>query len=187
MKTRRVLALVASAFCFTGPARADWWQDLKDLHAYKYERAKDAFYNGRNDWYASGYTWHAPWAYSHERRHHELNNAAWGGGFGRSVVDDNGNTHSLYALAMQDSHFKPQYGAGYLWMTYWPLADRLQGGLGYTVFLVSRSDMWHRFPIPGIVPAASLRWREAELIGTFVPGLNNGGGNVGSVVMRFSF
>src|SRR4051812_4227081 len=111
MKTRQVLALVAGALSFAGTARADWWQDFKDLHTYKWKRSKEAFYDGRNEVYASGYIWHAPWAYSHERRHHELNDIAWGGGFGRSVVDANGNTHSVYAVASQDSHFKPQYGA----------------------------------------------------------------------------
>lgn len=187
MKNRRALALAVGALSFAGPAHADGWQDLKDLHEYKYERAKEAFYNGRNDWYASGYIWHAPWAYSYERRHHELNDIGWGGGFGRSAVDANGNTHSLFAIAAQDSHFKPQYLAGYLWTTYWPLAEQLQGGLGYSVFLFSRSDIGSYVPIPGVVPAASLRWRKAELLGVFVPRVAQAGGNVGYVVTRFSF
>jgi lipid IVA palmitoyltransferase len=186
MKAKRVLALVAGALSFSGPARADWWQDLKDLHAYKYERVKDAFLNGRNDYYVSGYTWHAPWAYSYERRHYELNDLAWGGGFGRTAVAADGNAHSLYALAFQDSHFKPQYMAGYLWTTYWPLADRLQGGLGYSVFLFSRSDLGNHWPVPGIVPAATLRWNKAELIGVYVPGLAHAG-NVGYLLGRFGF
>jgi lipid IVA palmitoyltransferase len=187
MKARRVLALAAGAlFFFAAPARADWWQDLKDLHEYKWARAKEAFYDGRNDYYLSGYIWHAPWAYTGARRHHELNDIGWGGGFGRSVVDANGNAHSLYAIASQDSHYKPQYLAGYMWLTYWPLAGRLQGGLGYSFFLFSRDDIGNRFPLPGFVPAATLRYREAELVATFVPGVPHAG-NVGYLVARFNF
>ena len=186
MKATRVLALVVGAFSIAGPAQADWWQDTKHMLAYKYARSKDAFFTGRNDYYLSGFIWHAPWAYSSERRHDELNDAAWGAGFGRSVVDANGNTHSLYALVAQDSHYQPQYSAGYLWMTYWPLAGRLQGGLGYSVFVFSRDDIGNRYPVPGVLPAASLRYREFELIGTYVPGIAPGG-NVGYFFARFNF
>jgi palmitoyl transferase len=186
MKARRVLALVVGVFSIAGPAQADWWQDTKDMLAYKCERSKDAFFDGRNDYYASGLTRHAPWAYSSERRHDELNEAAWGGGFGRSVVDANGNTHSLYAMVFRDSHYKPQYTAGYFWMTYWPLAGRLQGGLGYSAFLFSRDDIGNRYPLPAVLPAASVRYREVELIGTFIPGFTQGG-NVGYFFARFGF
>jgi len=186
MKAKRVLVLSLCAFSLSGPAQADWWQDTKDMLAYKYERSKDAFFNGRNDYYASGVARHAPWAYSSERRHDELNESAWGGGFGRSVVDANGNTHSLYAIAFRDSHYKPQYTAGYLWVTYWPLAGRLQGGLGYSAFVFSRDDIANRYPLPAVLPAASLRYREAELIGTFIPGFTQGG-NVGYIFARFGF
>jgi lipid IVA palmitoyltransferase len=186
MKGTLMLALAMSALSFAAPAQGGWWQDLEDEHAYHYRRAKDAFHDGRYDGYASGYTWHAPWAYSSERRHHELNDIAWGGGFGRSVVDADGDTHSVYAIASQDSHFKPQYLAGYLWTTYWTLAGRLQGGLGYSVFLFSRGDIGGWIPLPGVVPAASLRWRQAEIVGVFVPGVAHAG-NVGYVVARFNF
>ena len=186
MKNRKTLALAAALLAIAQPARADWWQDLKERHAYHYQRAKDAFHEGRDEVYASGYTWHAPWAYGYDRRHHELNDIAWGGGFGRSVVDADGDTHSVYAIASQDSHFKPQYFAGYLWTTYWPLAGALQGGLGYSAFLFSRGDIGGWFPTPGIVPAASLRYGAVELVGVFVPGVAHAG-NVGYVVTRFRF
>ena len=153
--------------------------------AYKYQRSKDAFSHGRNDYYASGYIWHAPWAYSADKRE-ELNEAAWGGGFGRSVVDENGNTHSLYATAFRDSHAKPQYNVGYLWMTYWTLAGGLKGGLGYSLFFFSREDIGNRWPVPVLLPGASLRYNGVELIGTYVPGFTQGG-NVGYFFARFSF
>jgi palmitoyl transferase len=182
----RVLALFICAFSPSESAWADWWQDTKDALAYKYERSKDAFFNGRNDYYASGFIWHAPWGYSSERRHDELNDAAWGGGFGRSVVDPSGDTHSLYAIAFRDSHYRPQYTTGYLWMTYWSLAGRLRGGLGYSAFVFSRNDIGSRYPVPAVLPAASLRYQEVEVMGTYVPGFTQGG-NVGYFSARFSF
>jgi palmitoyl transferase len=184
MRALRTLAVVG--LFLVKPAQADWWQDTKDMLAYKYERSKEAFFHGRNDYYVSGLIWHAPWAYSYERRHDELNEAAWGGGFGRSVVDGNGNTHSLYATVFRDSHYEPQYNVGYMWMTYWSLAGPLQGGLGYSVFVFSRDDMGNRYPLPGALPAASLRYRGVELIGTYVPGFTPGG-SVGYFFGRFNF
>ncbi|MBK6982970.1 MAG: phospholipid:lipid A palmitoyltransferase [Betaproteobacteria bacterium] len=186
MKGIGTLASCLSACLLAEPARAGWWQDAQDVLSYKVERSRDALSRGRNDLYASGLIWHAPWAYGSERRQNELNEAAWGGGFGRSVVDANGNTHSLFAIASRDSHFKPQYLAGYQWTTYWPLAGQLRGGLGYSVFAFSRDDIGNWFPIPAVVPTATLRYRELELIMTYIPGITQGG-NVGYAVVRLSF
>lgn len=181
-----VLASCLGACFLPESARAGWWQEAQGMIAYKVERSRDALFNGRNDLYASGVIWHAPWAYSKERRRNELNEAAWGGGFGRSVVDADGDTHSLFAIASRDSHFKPQFLAGYHWTTYWPLAGELRGGLGYTVFAFSRDDIGNWFPIPAVVPTATLRYREVELVATFIPGITQGG-NVAYAVLRYSF
>jgi len=110
------------------------------------------------------------YAYSKEKRD-ELNDAALGGGLGRSVVDANGDTHSLYGLIFRDSHYKPQYTAGYSWMTYWPAAEKLDFGLGYSVFLFARSDIGKYFPTPLASPIASVRYGDFELMATAVPEL----------------
>jgi palmitoyl transferase len=99
---------------------------------------------------------------------------------------DTKDTHSLYATVFRDSHYEPQYNVGYMWMTYWSLAGPLQGGLGYSVFVFSRDDMGNRYPLPGALPAASLRYRGVELIGTYVPGFTPGG-SVGYFFGRFNF
>ncbi|MGE0357761.1 MAG: phospholipid:lipid A palmitoyltransferase [Burkholderiales bacterium] len=182
----RVTASCLAACFVAETARAGWWQDARDLVAHKVERSKDALRHGRDDFYASGLIWHAPWAYSRERRRNELNEAAWGGGFGRSVVDADGDTHSLFAIASRDSHFRTQYLAGYHWATYWPLAGELRGGLGFSVFVFSREDIGNRLPVPGAVPTATLRYRDVELIAAFVPGVTQGG-NVGYAVLRVGF
>ena len=156
------------------------------MFAWKYARSKDAFRDGRNEYYVSGLIWHAPWAYSSDRRA-ELNEAAWGGGFGRSVVDTNGNTHGIYALVFRASHFKPGYHAGYLWTTYWSLHARLQVGLGYTALFFVRPDLGYDVPTPAVLPVATLRYEKFELMGAWVPSFGSRGGNVGYLAGRFNY
>jgi hypothetical protein len=114
MKSNLFWALVVCACAFTGTPQADWWEDTKDVLAYKYDRSKEAILNGRNDYFISGLIYHAPWAYD-SHSHAEANEAGYGVGFGRSVVDPNGNTHTLYMQVFRASHYKPQYNVGYLW------------------------------------------------------------------------
>ena len=71
-------------------------------------------------------------------------------------------------------------------MTYWTLAGGLQGGLGYSLFFFSREDIGNRWPVPMLLPGASLRYDDVELIGAYVPGFTQGG-NVGYLFARFSF
>jgi lipid IVA palmitoyltransferase len=158
---------------------------LRDAIAYKYGRSVDAFHDGRWDAYANGYAWHAPWAYSKEKRD-QLNDAALGGGVGRSAVDANGDTHSLYGIVLRDSHYKMQYTAGYAWMTYRPVGEKLNFGLGYTVFMFARSDVAHYFPLPLAAPLVSVRYGRVELMGTLIPGIAHDSGNIGFVFARWS-
>ena len=171
--------------------QADFWQDTKDMLAYKYNRSKEAILHGRNDFYLSGENWHAPWAYSSSERAklNDITNGdiAYGAGFGRSIVDPNGNTHTIYALVFDASHFKPAYNLGYQFTTYWPLIRQVQGGIGYTAFFFIRNDLGYNYPTPCILPLGSLRYKNAELIGTWVPGLGSLGGNVGFLIGRFNF
>jgi palmitoyl transferase len=156
-----------------------------DVARYKYERSAAALREGRTDLYFSGYVWHASYAYTAERRR-ELNEQAWGAGLGRSIVDAGGNTHSLYFTVFRSSHFKPQYNLGYSWLTYWGAPGALRAGLGYTVFLFSRTDIYGGLPIPGVLPLASIRYRRAELLGTYLPA-GHAAGNVAYLFGRFDF
>jgi palmitoyl transferase len=77
-------------------------------------------------------------------------------------------------MGFQDSHFKPQWQAGYGWQAKWGERSGLNAGLGYTVFLTARTDIGHYIPIPGILPIASIGYKKFSVEGTYVPG---GGGN----------
>jgi palmitoyl transferase len=178
--------MVICACAFANTARADWWEKTKDVLVYKYDRSKEAIVNGRSDYFLSGLIYHAPYAYdSHTRT--EANEAGYGVGFGRSAVDPNGNTHTIYAHIFRASHYKPEYNGGYMWTTYWPLLGRLQGGLGYTVFFFIRPDLGYDYPTPAALPVGTLRYDKFELLATWIPGVAHGSGSVGFLFGRFNF
>jgi lipid IVA palmitoyltransferase len=150
------------------------------------EGARTAWDSEDYDVYVSGIAHHGRGTYTSEKIR-TFNEKSWGGGAGKRYVDGDDHTHLLYAIAFKDSHFKPEYMAGYGWLTHWhPLGDsgpRL--GLGFTTFVTLRSDYSHYFfPVPGILPLAELGWSRASLLAAYVPRLTGNGGN-GDVLMLF--
>ncbi|MDO8347710.1 MAG: lipid IV(A) palmitoyltransferase PagP [Rugosibacter sp.] len=101
----------------------------------------------------------------------------WGFGYGHGRFDANGNWHGVYAMGFQDSHYKPEWLAGYGWKTYWNLAAGAKLGLGYTAGLTTRSDIGHYTPVPLVLPIGSLDYRDVSLETTYVPG-GRGYGNI---------
>jgi len=143
-----------------------------------------AWNSGTWELYLTGYDHHGRNTYSAERIK-ELNENAWGGGLGRTVADDRGNSHDVYFLAFRDSHSKPEYLAGYAWQARWPLGDNWRAGLGLTAFITLRSDYAHYLiPVPGILPLASLQYRKVSVMASYVPRLSSHGGN-GDVLFLF--
>jgi hypothetical protein len=68
----------------TEKARAEgFWHGLWD-------GTKRIWSEGSQDLYLSGYYYHAPYAYSSEKRD-EFNDRAWGVGYGRTLTEDNDN------------------------------------------------------------------------------------------------
>ena len=130
------------------------------------------------DWelYVPLYTYHLRFAYTDEKIS-SYNEHPSGLGFGRGRIDEKGNWHGLYAMFFHDSHFKPEYQLGYGFKTFWPIADSLKVGLGYTLFLGARTDINNYIPFLGILPVASLEYGRFSLDATYVPG-GQGNGNV---------
>jgi lipid IVA palmitoyltransferase len=123
---------------------------------------------GDRDFYLSGAIYHMPYAYSAERRG-ELNEGGWGGGLGKTLTDARDNQRMLYAMVIRDSHYKPQYMAGYAWMARWNMGGEVKFGLGYTAMLIARSDYAEYTPMPVILPLASVGTDRAALYATFIP------------------
>ncbi len=173
-----VLCLAASA-----PARAAECADLWDWLDKACRRLVDTYEYGGNEVLVSGYAWHTPWTWTAERRAEENSNA-WGGGWGRTVERENGDTDTVYALVFSDSHSKPEYNVGYAWSTYWGPRSGVQAGLGYTAMLIARTDIANGWPFPAVLPLASVRYDKVTVLATYIP--NFGGGiNHGSVFYFF--
>lgn len=154
-----------------------------DVLASPCEHSFAAWREGRNELYFSGYAYHDRRTYSAERIG-ELNEAAWGLGFARSVLDREGNLHAIYVLAFRDSHFKFQKVVGYQWQAYWSIGADWKAGAGLSGFVFSRSDVARNMPVPFALPVVSLRYQRLALYGTFIPkvsGNPGGNGNVGYV------
>ena len=107
---------------------------------------------GNNDLYISGYSWHNRSMYSAEKIR-SFNERAWGGGYGRSIYDEDGDWQGLYGMAFLDSHSKVQPIAGYGFLKIGRVSENFRLGAGYTVFLTSRQDIMHYIPSP-----ACCRW-----------------------------
>ncbi len=158
---RFVAVVVGLAFFAPQIARAGVISDKIDLLT---KTAK----TGDWDVYLTGYCRHLPWEYTAAKRS-RLNENIWGGGFGRSTVNQRGDKTSLYFLGFSDSHYQPQVITGYMWNRYWKITGDLEASLGYSIFVFSRQDVANYLPIPGALPCASLRFGRAELIGVYTP------------------
>lgn len=93
-----------------------------------------------------------------------------GFGIGRGYYNERGNYEGIYFLGFQDSHHKPEYHLGYAWKAIWRPSDDVRLGLGLTGFIFTREDILHYKPLPGILPLASVSYKNFSLEGTYVPG-----------------
>jgi palmitoyl transferase len=189
---RVVAAVFAAALaCVAAPAHAFDWDSSCDSSLLTWvksncEGARDAWRGQDYDVYLFGHVHHGRSTYTPEKIK-SFNERAWGTGAGKRYVDENDNTHIIYAVAFSDSHFKAEYMTGYGWLTHWrPLGDAgPRPGLGFTAFVTWRSDYAHYLaPVPGVLPLAELAWGRASLMATYVPRLSSKGGN-GDVLMLF--
>ena len=151
-------------------------------------KAAAAWDHGDNELIVTGYAYHLRSTYTEEKLK-ELNEHAWGGGWGRTITDPDGDTHTLFLFGFHESHNKVQWNLGYLYSTYWGPQDGLQGGLGIAPFIVQRPDIASGIPIPVVLPIASLKYRKATLMFTYIPTVNNGinNGSVAFVFGRYAF
>jgi palmitoyl transferase len=149
-------------------------------------RAQQIWTEGGTDLYLSGYTWHNRASYSSEKIR-RYNERAWGGGLGKSIYDEDGDWQGLYALGFLDSHSRLQMMAGYGFQKIWRASEDTRLGLGYTVFLTSRSNVLGGLPVPGILPLASLGFKNANLYAAYVPPYRKGSGNVLFLFTKWEF
>lgn len=150
-----------------------------------YGRINTTWNEGQPELYLPLHTTHLRFAYSSETIS-RYNETPWGIGIGKAIYDEDGDWHGLFLMEFKDSHFKPEYAAGYGYRAIWSPAGELKFGLGYNAFLTARSDIGHYVPIPLILPAVSLGYKKITVDTTYVPG-RKGAGNVLFFYSHISF
>jgi hypothetical protein len=139
---------------------------------------------GAPELYLSGYAYHGRDTYTPERIA-ELNEKAWGLGYGKTIYNARGDEESLYFLTIDDSHGRPQPMLGYAYQWTWPIRKSpLDVGVGYTAMLMSRADYYGGIPFPVVLPVASLGTRKYRVMASYVPRLSQNKGN-GDVLLVF--
>ncbi|HJW01778.1 MAG TPA: lipid IV(A) palmitoyltransferase PagP [Azospira sp.] len=162
------IALAGSAAAVAG--EADSWLERA------WSPVAEAYQKGNTEIYLPFRTYHLRSAYSREKIDSYQEHPP-GFGLGRGFYNENGNYQGVYAMGFQDSHFRPQWMAGYVWRAIWRPANEVKLGLGATAFLMARTDFGHYTPFPGVLPTASVSYKKLSLETTFIPGAR-GYGNV---------
>ncbi|WP_290973358.1 hypothetical protein [Herbaspirillum sp.] len=153
------------------------WQSTKDHVSNIWDKGDDAIY-------LSGVAHHGRGTYTKEKLN-ELNEHAWGLGYGKTLRNEKGDDESLYGLVIKDSHRHPQYMAGYAYEWVFPIAHTgLELGLGGTAMLMSRQDYFNSIPFPVPLPLASIGTKKGKLMFAYVPRLSANKNN-GDVLLIF--
>lgn len=138
------------------------------------------------DLYLPVITWHNRLTYDKEKTD-KYNERPWGGGYGISRYDENGDWHGIYLMAFKDSHNKWEPIGGYGYEKIWqPAQDKnFRLGLGYTAAVTARDD-YSYIPIPVVLPLASVGYNKLTFQATYIPGTYNNG-NVFFAWLRYQF
>ncbi len=132
---------------------------------------------GQNELYVPSYAWHNRMYYTPSKIHN-YNENPWGGGWGKSFYDQDGDWHGLYAFAFLDSHKNIEPVVGYAFLKELHINENWRFGGGYGILATARPDILHNVPFPGILPWVSLNYRRVSLCATYVPG----GHDIGNVL-----
>ncbi|WP_374625529.1 lipid IV(A) palmitoyltransferase PagP [Pandoraea sp.] len=149
------------------------------------DEVRDVATQGASELYVPLHTHHLRFAYPREKID-QYNENPWGLGYGRVLSDGRNGSRMLYAMAFKDSHndWSPMAGYGRIWNI--ANAGPVRLGLGYTVFLMSRSDTLGGVPFPGALPLAEIGVGRASVATAYVPG-GKGNGNVLFIFGRYTF
>jgi len=139
------------------------------------DHASATWKHGDYELYVPAYTWHLPFAYRQDLLDSYTEYPA-GVGLGKGRYNASGNWEGMYAMGFRDSHGDPSFMVGYGWIPTWNVGKTdLKAGIGLTGFLMSRKDYWGGIPFPGILPVASLSYKNLALQAAYIPGGQNNG------------
>lgn len=156
-------------------------------HADELAGLRGILNDGQTEVYLPLYTYHAPYAYSSERRA-ELNAYPLGVGIGKGITKESGEWEGVYALVFSDSHREAEPVVGY--GRTWPLVgDKSRNiSIGFEAFMTSRADTLNNLPFPGILPIITATPIESlKFTAVVIPGLQHGTGNVVFISTTYAF
>ena len=166
-------AVVASTGQARGTAPAT---EQKSWLGRAWDTVLNPYNNGTLEFYLPLHTHHIRSKYDEEKID-SFQETPYGFGVGKGLYNEKGNWEGVYAMAFQDSHYKPMYTVGYGWKAIWRPSEDTRLGLGYTAGLMSRTDIFNYVPFPVVLPMASLAYKNFNLESTYVPG-GQGNGNI---------
>ena len=185
MKTRLLTAAAAASFITaSSPALANTeqagWLDTA------WDHVTETWETGDTELYLPFLSYHMRFGYDADKID-DFNEFPAGLGLGKGRYNNSGNWESLYAMSFLDSHSKPSFMAGYAWVPSWDLGNDFKAGVGVTGFLMSRSNYYNYVPFPGILPMASLTYKQVALQAAYIPGFSRNDGNVLFVWGKWTF
>jgi palmitoyl transferase len=155
----------------------DFWESTK-------QRLYQIWYHGNGDLYIPVYAWHNRFFYDADRVQY-YNEFPWGAGFGKGIWDEHGNWQGLYLLVFLDSHKQVQPMGGYSYLFTHHPSENIGIGLGLTLMMTARQDIQNYAPFPGILPLASINYKNIMLMGAYVPGQHNIG-NIAFLALKLT-
>lgn len=169
-----VLANDYHASCQSGPR---WLrQYCKRLH--------QVWYEGTNELYITGYSWHNRYTYTPDRLQ-IYNELAWGGGLGKDFYDEDGDLHSIAAFAFLDSYKYLEPVVGYAFFKMLHINTKASIGAGYSLLVTQRPDILNGIPFPGALPWLIFNYQRASVAVTYIPGMS-GIGNIAFIMAKWT-
>lgn len=162
------------------PAGREGFRPLEILS----RRIVQAWKSDEYDLYLPFYTWHNRLMYDSVSKYNEH---PWGGGFGRSFLDEDGDSHSLYFMGFIDSNNRFQPIGGYAFIKNWYFDEQKDwsAGLGYTLSITARHE-YDYIPLPLPLPVFSVRYKQFAVQAAYIPSRYNDG-NVLFAWLRWHF
>ena len=166
------------------PTQAPAEEESPSLFTRIGQRFSNIWVNGKWDLYVPAYTWHNRLMYDSGEAE-KFNENPWGGGFGKSYFDEDGDQHALYTMGFMDSHNRFQPIVGYAYIKNWEVFNDFSLGLGFTAGITARHE-YHYIPIPGALPIVSMQYKNLAIQASYIPERYNHG-NVLFTWLRYHF
>lgn len=138
------------------------------------------------DMYVPVYAWHNRLTYDRDKIN-KYNEHPWGAGIGRSMIDEDGDFHTLFVMGFMDSndHFEPFGGYAFMKNYYLDEGKDWAVGLGFTLGVTARHE-YSYIPIPAPLPLIGVQYKRLAVQAAYIPGPKNDG-NVLFTWLRWHF